>query len=126
GRFRPRNDEGRARLATMGASEDRVYRTEEFAPGKSIVFSATGINDGDLLRGVKFFKNGARTHSISMGYRGGVIRLPDSVHLWGDGARAWRPWAPARTASTAPRSSRPARASSSALPASPTATCCAA
>jgi len=87
GRFRPRNDEERARLAAMGASEDRVYRTEEFAPGKSIVFSATGITDGDLLRGVKFFKNGARTHSISMGYRGGVIRFTDSVHLWGDGAR---------------------------------------
>ena len=87
GRFRPRNDEERARLAAMGASEDRVYRTEEFAPGKSIVFSATGITAGDLLRGVKFFKNGARTHSISMGYRGGVIRFTDSVHLWGDGAR---------------------------------------
>ncbi len=87
GRFKPRNDEERRRLEAMGASEDRVYRTEEFAPGKSIVFSATGITDGDLLRGVKFFKNGARTHSITMGLRGGVIRFTDSVHLLGDGAR---------------------------------------
>lgn len=64
-----------------------MYRTEEFAPGRSIVFSATGITDGDLLRGVKFFKNGARTHSITMGYRSSVIRFSDAVHLLGDGAR---------------------------------------
>lgn len=87
GRFKPRNEEERKRLNAMGANEDRVYRTEEFAPGKSIVFSATGITDGDLLRGVKFFKNGARTHSITMGYRSSVIRFTDSVHLLGDGAR---------------------------------------
>lgn len=87
GRFKPRNDSERERLKAMGASEDRVYRTEDFAPGKSIVFSATGITDGDLLRGVKFFKNGARTHSITMGYRSSVIRFNDSVHLLGDGAR---------------------------------------
>ncbi len=87
GRFKPRNDEERQRLKAMGASEERVYRTEEFAPGRSIVFSATGITDGDLLRGVKFFKNGARTHSITMGYRSSVIRFSDAVHLLGDGAR---------------------------------------
>lgn len=87
GRFKPRNDEERRRLKDMGASEDRVYRTEEFAPGRSMVFSASGITDGDLLRGVKFFKNGARTHSITMGFRSSVIRFSDAVHLMGDGAR---------------------------------------
>ena len=83
----PINDDERRRLNEMGANEDRVYRTDDFAPGKSIVFSATGITDGDLLRGVKFFKNGARTHSITMGYRSSVIRFNDAVHLMGDGAR---------------------------------------
>jgi len=87
GRFRPRNEDERRRLQAAGASEDRVYRTEDLAPGRDIVFSATGITDGDLLRGVKFFKNGARTHSITMGYRSRVIRFTDSVHLLGDGAR---------------------------------------
>lgn len=87
GRFRPRNDEERRRLEEKGGSVDRVYRTEDLAPGKMIVFSATGITDGDLLRGVKFFKNGARTHSITMGYQSRVIRFTDSVHLLGDGAR---------------------------------------
>lgn len=87
GRFRPRNDDERARLEAMGASEDRIYRTEDLAPGRTVVFSATGITDGDLLRGVKFFKNGARTHSVTMGWRSKVIRFSDAVHLLGDGAR---------------------------------------
>lgn len=87
GRFKPRNDDERRRLEAMGANEERIYRTEELASGKNIVFGATGITDGDLLRGVKFFKNGARTHSITMGLRSSVIRFTDSVHLLGDGAR---------------------------------------
>ena len=87
GRFRPRNAEEKRRLEEKGGSVDRVYRTEDLAPGKMVVFSASGITDGDLLRGVKFFKNGARTHSITMGYQSRVIRFTDSVHLLGDGAR---------------------------------------
>jgi len=87
GRFRPRNDSEKRRLEEMGASVDRVYRTDDLAPGKTIVFSASGITDGDLLKGVKFFKNGARTHSITMGLQSRVIRFADSVHLLGDGAR---------------------------------------
>ena len=42
----------------MGANDQKVYTTQELAPGQSIVFAATGITDGDLLRGVKFFKDG--------------------------------------------------------------------
>ena len=87
GRFKPRNDKEKTRLEAMGASADKVYNTNDLAPGKNIVFSATGITDGDLLKGVKFFKNGARTHTISMGYQSQVIRFSDAVHLLGDGAR---------------------------------------
>jgi fructose-1,6-bisphosphatase II len=87
GRFKPRNDQEKKRLEAMGASVDRVYTTNELAPGKSIVFSATGITDGDLLRGVKFFKDGARTHTISMGYKTRVVRFSDAVHLLGSSAR---------------------------------------
>lgn len=87
GRFRPRNDAERERLETMGASAERVYTTNNLAPGESIVFSATGITDGDILKGVRFFKNGARTHSVTMGYRSRVMRFSDAVHLLGDGAR---------------------------------------
>ena len=87
GRFRPRDDDERGRLEAAGVTEGRVYGTKELAPGSQIVFSATGITDGDLLRGVKFFGNGARTHTVSMGLRSRVIRFSDAVHLLGEGAR---------------------------------------
>ncbi len=87
GRFRPRNEGEQARLEAMGASSERIYLTDDLAPGDTIVFSASGITDGDLLRGVKFFKNGARTHSVTLGYQSRVIRFSDSIHLLGDGAR---------------------------------------
>lgn len=87
GRFVLRDDEDRERLEAAGAEPERIYRTEDLAPGNQIVFSATGITDGDLLRGVKFFKNGARTHSVAMGFRSRVIRFSDAVHLLEPGAR---------------------------------------
>ena len=87
GRFKPRNDGERERLEAMGASAERVYSTQDLAPGENIVFSATGITDGDMLKGVRFFKNGARTHTVSMGYQSRVLRFSDAVHLLGDGAR---------------------------------------
>ena len=71
----------------MGASTEKIYTTEDLAPGKNIVFSATGITDGDLLRGVKFFKNGARTHTVAMGYTSQVVRFSEAVHLLAEGAR---------------------------------------
>ncbi len=87
GRFRPRNEEEKKRLESMGANDQKVYTTQELAPGQSIVFAATGITDGDLLRGVKFFKDGARTHTISMGYKTRIVRFSDAVHLLGSSAR---------------------------------------
>lgn len=87
GRFRPRNEEEKKRLEAMGANDKRIYTTEDLAPGKNIVFSATGITDGDLLKGVRFFKDGARTHTVSLGYKAQVVRFSESIHLLNEGAR---------------------------------------
>ena len=82
-RFRFRNDEERARAARMGhTDEQRVYRTEDLAPGENLVFSATGVTDGDLLHGVRFFGGGARTHSLVMGYQTKQVRFVDTVHMF--------------------------------------------
>ena len=60
-RFRYRSDEERERGARMGhGDEDRVYLTEDLAPGENLVFAATGVTAGDLLQGVRFFGGGAR------------------------------------------------------------------
>jgi fructose-1,6-bisphosphatase II len=83
-RFRWRNDEERARAERMGIdpSEDRVYTTTDLAPGETIVFSATGVTEGDLLNGVRFFGGGARTHSLVMGYQSKQVRFVDTVHMF--------------------------------------------
>ena len=87
GRFLPQTDLERQRCLEMGVDVNRIYSTQDLAPGEQIVFSATGITDGDLLEGVRLFGNGARTHSVVMGYATRVVRFMDTVHLLGEGAR---------------------------------------
>jgi len=82
-RFRYRNPDERERGARMGhGDEDRVYRTEDLAPGDNIVFAATGVTGGDLLTGVRFFGGGARTHSLVMAYQTKQVRFVDTVHMF--------------------------------------------
>jgi fructose-1,6-bisphosphatase II len=82
-RFRYRSPEERERGARMGhGDEDRVYHTEDLAPGENIVFAATGVTTGDLLTGVKFFGGGARTHSLVMAYQTKQVRFVDTVHMF--------------------------------------------
>jgi fructose-1,6-bisphosphatase II len=82
-RFRYRSPDERERGSRMGhGDEDRVYRTEDLAPGENIVFAATGVTAGDLLTGVKFFGGGARTHSLVMAYQTKQVRFVDTVHMF--------------------------------------------
>jgi fructose-1,6-bisphosphatase/sedoheptulose 1,7-bisphosphatase-like protein len=70
------------RLHKMGISDfKRVYETEDLAPGKQIVFACTGVTDGNLLRGVRFFGDGIRTHSLVMRLEDRQVRFVDAVHL---------------------------------------------
>jgi fructose-1,6-bisphosphatase II len=82
-RFRYRSDDERERGAKMGhGDEERVYRTEDLAPGENLVFAATGVTAGDLLAGVRFFGGGARTHSLVMAYQTKQVRFVDTVHMF--------------------------------------------
>ncbi len=84
GRLKPRNAEEAKRAAEMGFGDlDRVLEINDLVKGENIVFAATGITDGDLVRGVRFFGNNARTHSIVMHSRSGTIRHVESVHRLG-------------------------------------------
>lgn len=70
------------RLASMGiADPDRVYTQDELAPGNEIIFAASGVTDGALLKGVRFFGQGCRTSSLVLSMRDRLIRFIDSVHL---------------------------------------------
>ena len=70
------------RMAKMGIRDPkRLYLTQDLAPGKNIVFACTGVTSGDLLRGVRFFGEGARTHSLLLTLEPHHVRFVDSVHL---------------------------------------------
>ena len=70
------------RLAKMGVKDSkRIYDTEDLAPGKKIIFACTGVTEGNLLRGVRFFGEGVRTHSLVMTFHERQVRFIDTVHL---------------------------------------------
>jgi fructose-1,6-bisphosphatase class II len=80
----PPQEEVLGRLREMGISDpDKVYDTDDLAPGKKIIFAATGVTDGALLRGVRFFGDGRRTHSLVMTTEPRHIRFIDTVHVEG-------------------------------------------
>jgi fructose-1,6-bisphosphatase II len=70
----------RARAAGI-EDETRVFTTEELAPGEVIV-AATGVSNGDLLRGVRFLADSARTHSLVMCTRCNWVRFIDGIHFF--------------------------------------------
>ncbi len=72
------------RLEKMGITDaDKLYDTNDLAPGKKVIFAATGVTDGALLKGVRFFGAGKRTHSVVMTTDSKSIRFVDTVHVEG-------------------------------------------
>ena len=76
----PRDDKERDAAIAAGADLSKVYSAEELVSGEDVFFAATGASTGDLLNGVRFFANGAQTHSLAMRSRSGTVRWVDSVH----------------------------------------------
>ena len=71
-----------ARCRAMGITDvKRVYRAKDLAPGTSLIFAATGVTDGTLMRGVRFFGAGVRTSSVIMQNDPHQIRFVDSIHV---------------------------------------------
>jgi fructose-1,6-bisphosphatase class II len=80
----PPLDELMKRLKEMGITDpNKVFDTNDLAPGKKVIFAATGVTDGSLLRGVRFFGEGKRTHSVVMTSDSKSIRFVDTVHVEG-------------------------------------------
>jgi fructose-1,6-bisphosphatase II len=81
GRLRVLNDKQRRRLDEFGlADPDRLLHTEDLAPGNQILFACTGVTDGELLEGARFFGGGSRTHTLFMSCSRRLIRFVDSIH----------------------------------------------
>ena len=74
--------EHEARCRAMGITDFRkIYTAKDLAPGNSIIFAATGVTDGTLMKGVRFFGDGIRTSSVIMQNDPHRIRFIDSIHV---------------------------------------------
>ncbi|MFP8883713.1 MULTISPECIES: class II fructose-bisphosphatase [Streptomyces] len=80
GRLWPKDDEERHKAIDAGHDLDRVLTTDDLVSGDNVFFVATGITDGDLLRGVRYRAETATTQSLVMRSRSGTIRQIDSTH----------------------------------------------
>jgi fructose-1,6-bisphosphatase class II len=80
GRLKPLEKWQEDRLKAMGFVDgNKIYDTSELAAGNDIIFCATGVTDGDLLRGVRFFGGGIRTSSLFMSLKSNSIRFVDTI-----------------------------------------------
>jgi len=76
------NQEERDRARAMGIDDfDRIYSAEEMARG-DVFFAATGVTNGDLLQGVRYYAGGAETHSIVMRSKSRTVRFIRSLHYF--------------------------------------------
>ncbi len=70
------------RCRAMGIVDfKKVYRSKDLAPGSRVIFAATGVTDGSLMKGVRFFGDGVRTSSVIMQNEPNRIRFIDSIHV---------------------------------------------
>jgi fructose-1,6-bisphosphatase II len=78
----PRNDDERALAHANQIDLSKVYHTNDLVRGENVFFAATGITEGEFLRGVRYYGGGARTHSVVMRLASGTVRYIESSHRW--------------------------------------------
>jgi fructose-1,6-bisphosphatase II len=82
GRLWPRNDDERRAAVAAGYDVERVLTIDDLVSGDDVFFAATGITDGELLRGVRYWGEGAGTQSLVMRSKSGTIRIIEAQHRW--------------------------------------------
>ena len=81
GRLMPMDEAQAERARSMGFGDvNRILTLNDLVPSDDVIFAATGITDGDLLKGVRYFGERATSHSIVMRSRTGTIRLVEATH----------------------------------------------
>ncbi|MEY4175723.1 MAG: class fructose-bisphosphatase [Actinomycetota bacterium] len=80
GLLAPRDDAERQAAIDLGYDLDKVLHTDDLVMGDNCFFAATGVTDGELLRGVRYSPRGARTQSLVMRSKSGTVRMIDALH----------------------------------------------
>jgi fructose-1,6-bisphosphatase II len=82
GKLWPRDDAERNAALDAGYDLDKVLTLDDLVSGDDVFFAATGITDGELLRGVRYWGEGAGTQSLVMRSKSGTIRIIEAQHRW--------------------------------------------
>ena len=80
GQLAPRDDAERQKATDAGYDLDQILTTEDLVSGENVFFCATGVTDGDLLKGVQYFSGGCTTQSIVMRSKSGTVRMIEAYH----------------------------------------------
>ena len=80
GKLWPKDEEEAEKARKAGHDLDRVLKTNDLVSSENCYFAATGVTNGDMLRGVSYRRNGATTRSLVMRSKSGTIRYVDSIH----------------------------------------------
>ncbi|HEX7168759.1 MAG TPA: class II fructose-bisphosphatase [Acidimicrobiales bacterium] len=80
GRLSPRHDEDRAAIEEFGLDANKVLTNDDLVRSDNCFFAATGITDGELLKGVHYDRRGATTQSLVMRSKSGTVRLIEALH----------------------------------------------
>jgi fructose-1,6-bisphosphatase II len=83
GKLWPQTDDERQKAIDAGHDLDRVLDIDDLVGGEDVFFCATGVTDGELLRGVHYYADSVATQSIVMRSKSGTIRMVDSLHQLG-------------------------------------------
>jgi fructose-1,6-bisphosphatase II len=82
GRLWPRNEDERTRAIEQGYDLDKVLTLDDLVASDDVFFAATGVTDGDFVKGVRYFGDGARTQTVVMRSKSGTIRTIEATHRW--------------------------------------------
>ena len=80
GQLAPKDDEERQKAIDAGYDLDQILSTEDLVSGENVFFCATGVTDGDLLKGVQYYGGGCTTSSIVMRSKSGTVRMIEAYH----------------------------------------------
>ncbi len=80
GQLAPKDDEERQKAVDAGYDLDQILSTEDLVSGENVFFCATGVTDGDLLKGVQYYGGGCTTQSIVMRSKSGTVRMIEAYH----------------------------------------------
>jgi fructose-1,6-bisphosphatase II len=80
GQLAPKDDAERQKAVDLGYDLDQILMTEDLVSGDNVFFCATGVTDGDLLKGVHYYSGGCTTQSIVMRSKSGTVRMIEAYH----------------------------------------------